>query len=151
MHPKLIVQEAEELLRQYKRANDNSPTEVAKLNMVIPICWSNPPPNRYKVNWDAAIDLKEKRIGIGVIIRDHRGLVFAAQSKTIRAAYDPTTVEAVASLYAIELSCDSRPKEVLLEGDSKTMVMALNDTDPSWCRYGQVIDDAKAMLNTFYG
>jgi hypothetical protein len=95
-----------------------------------------------------------QRIGIGVIIRDHRGLVFTAQSKTIRAAYDPTTAEAVAALYAIELSRDTGLKPE--EGAARR---GFEDSDfgTQWARsqlvsfYGQVIDDAKAVLNTFHG
>jgi hypothetical protein len=37
-------------------------------------------------------------IGIGVIIQDNLGRVFAAQSKTIQAMYDPNTAEAIAAL-----------------------------------------------------
>lgn len=150
-HPNIIVQEAEKLLRQYRRVNDNSSTQVADSNVASPVRWYSPLPEKYKANWDTAVDLKEKRIGIGVIIRDRRGMVFVALSKTIRAIYDPTTIEAVAALYAIELSRDTGLTKVLLEGDSNIVVMALNGMDPSWCRYGQVIDDAKAVLNTFHG
>ena len=38
---------------------------------------------RFKMNWDVALDTKNKCIGVGVIVRDHKGLIQAALSKTI--------------------------------------------------------------------
>lgn len=151
VHPKRLIQEAEELLSQFRRANENNLSQVAETTRTLQVRWTNPPPNSYKANWDAAKNLKEKRIGIGVIIRDNMGPVFAAQCKTIHAVYDPTTAEAVAALHALELSRDSGLQEVLLEGDSKIVVTALKDIDSNFCRYGQVIDDAKVVLKAFRG
>jgi hypothetical protein len=61
--------------------------------------WSAPPTDSLKANWDASINAKEKLVGIGVIIRDEHGLVFAALSKTVQAVFDPSTAEAVAALH----------------------------------------------------
>lgn len=145
-----MVQGAKELLIQFRRANENN-DQVVEINRSIQSRWKNPPPDSYKVNWDAALNSKEKRTGIGVIIQDNLGRVFAAQSKTIYALYDPTTAEAEGALYALELSRDSGLHEVMLEGDSKIVVIALTGMESNCCRYGQVIDDAKAVLNAFRG
>jgi hypothetical protein len=43
----------------------------------------------YKSNWDVAISMDRKCMGIGVIIRDESSFVFAAKSKTILAIFEP--------------------------------------------------------------
>jgi hypothetical protein len=36
----------------------------------------------YKVNWDATVDKKNGRIGLGIVVRDYEGVVLAEQSTT---------------------------------------------------------------------
>ena len=108
-----------------------------------------------------------------MVIRDNQGLVFAALSMTIQALsdpstaeaveaphavelscdtiqalYDPSTAEAVEALHAVELSCDSRLQQVILEGDSKNVVLALAAVDSSYSWYRQVVNDVKVVLRT---
>lgn len=51
------------------------------------------------INWDIAISSDRKCTGVGVIIRDDRGLVTAAKSKTISAVSDPVAGEALAASF----------------------------------------------------
>jgi hypothetical protein len=37
--------------------------------------WRPPPIGAYKINWDAALDSKAERIGIGIIVRDSKGKI----------------------------------------------------------------------------
>ena len=87
---------------------------------------AKPPPGFFKVNWD------------------DKGLVRAAQCKTIDAYFDPTTAEDVAALYAAELCRDLGVLDIFLEGDSMTMVKAI-ETNPSWSRNGQIVEDIKLV------
>jgi ribonuclease HI len=84
-----------------------------------------------------------------VIIRDNQGWVFAALSKTIQISLDPTMAEAAAALLAVEFSRDSGLQHVILEGDSKNVVLALSETNANLSRYGQIIEDAKVVLRGF--
>ncbi|KAL5833634.1 hypothetical protein ACOSQ3_017308 [Xanthoceras sorbifolium] len=45
--------------------------------------WEAPSPSWFKLNFDAAIDLPNKRIGIGVVIHDCKGGVFAAMASSL--------------------------------------------------------------------
>lgn len=42
------------------------------------ICWKPPVEDYVKVNWDAALNEKENRGGIGVVIRDNHGEVLVS-------------------------------------------------------------------------
>jgi hypothetical protein len=39
-------------------------------------------------------------------------------------------------------------QRIILEGDALEIVQALRNKDPSWSRYGQLIEDTKAKLNS---
>jgi ribonuclease HI len=57
--------------------------------------------------------------------------------------------EAASALLAVEFSRDSGFQHVILEGDSKNVVLALSETDANLSRYGQIIEDAKVVLRGF--
>jgi hypothetical protein len=54
------------------------------------------------------VDTKQKRLGIGVIIRDSKGFVIAAMSRMVNSLQDPEIAEAIGALRAVELSKDIR-------------------------------------------
>jgi ribonuclease HI len=102
-----------------------------------------------KVNWDAAIDISGKRMGMGIIARDHEGYVLASMCSIKQFIVDPAVAEAYAALKAVEFCCDLGLWNILLEGDALEIVNALLLDDPSWSRYGHLIDDTKLLLQRF--
>lgn len=52
---------------------------------------------KVKLNWDASLDRGSKKMGVGVIARDERGLVVAFMCTTIPFITDPSIAEAVAA------------------------------------------------------
>jgi hypothetical protein len=40
--------------------------------------WKPPPSGFYKINWDAGVDKQKGKLGIGFIVRDSQGKVYAA-------------------------------------------------------------------------
>jgi hypothetical protein len=93
--------------------------------------WRPPPQNTYKVNWDAALDSVNQRMGVGVIVRDHMGRVIAARSTTVEFSSEPVVAEAIAALHAAEFSRDLGLPKIILEGDSLQVVNAVQDTGPT--------------------
>ncbi|XP_059440309.1 uncharacterized protein LOC132172759 [Corylus avellana] len=59
--------------------------------------WHTPPVGVVKINWDAAVDKDGEKMGIGIIARDHNGLILAAQVASRQYITDPTTAEALAA------------------------------------------------------
>jgi ribonuclease HI len=53
--------------------------------------------------------------------------------------------------HAVEFCRDTGVRKVILEGDSKQVVRALEEKEQSSCTYGQVLDDAKIVLKGFIG
>jgi hypothetical protein len=62
-----------------------------------------PSSTRYlKVNWDAALNTHDGKMGYGLIVRDFSGKVFAAACFTTFSVLDPVVAEAYAALRAVE-------------------------------------------------
>jgi hypothetical protein len=82
-----------------------------------PVRWQDPPSGIYKTNWDAAIDKRTGRIGIGIIARNSQGRDLVARGLTLSSHADPSVAEAWVALYAVMLSKDSSLLDIILEGD----------------------------------
>jgi hypothetical protein len=56
-----------------------------------------------KINWDAAVDKAEGKMGIGVIVRDHEAEVLAALQASRLYVIDPATTALRVAIFAREL------------------------------------------------
>jgi len=72
--------------------------------------------------------------------------VLAAKAKVYPHIVDPATGEALGAWNAVLLRCQLNLADVILEGDSFTVVAALKRTDPCLTSYGNLIDEAKQGL-----
>jgi hypothetical protein len=102
MSPKLLVKTAEDQLEAFTSANQHIRTQGTGVRREHYIPWTKPPLGVIKVNWDAAVDGKQRRIGIGVIVRNHEGRATAMMSETMEYIHDPVTAEALAARRAVE-------------------------------------------------
>jgi hypothetical protein len=75
---------------EYKRANEQSNLLHNGNRNEQGGKWEAPTNGWYKANWDVALDSSSGRMGIGVIIRDDKGGVIAAMSKTREGLLEPT-------------------------------------------------------------
>ena len=94
-----LAQWTKNYLLEYQAANVSSP--MPPLDLVG--SWIPPLSPQYKVNVDGARFSSRKESGVGVIIRDNRGLIVDALSKKIDVPLGPLEIEAKAfkiSLYA---------------------------------------------------
>jgi ribonuclease HI len=67
---------------------------------------------------------------VGVIIRDGNGQVIATLCKTLMANLDPVKAKATAALKAVKFCRDVGCQDVILEGDSLSIVKAIASRDP---------------------
>ena len=84
--------------------------------------WQPPKPPWYKANMDGAVFSQQKEAGIGVVIRDHHGVVVAALSKKLKAPLGAIEVEAKAMKEAVNFAWEMGIRDCLFESDSLTMV-----------------------------
>jgi hypothetical protein len=101
-----------------------------------------------KINWDAALDVPQKRMGVGAVLRNEAGVVVAAMAKLIPIIVDPTKEKSVAAWQAVQFCCHLRHQRVVLEGDSLLVVLALRQDSSCWSGYGQLIEDVMIRLHS---
>ncbi|XP_042958163.1 uncharacterized protein LOC122293740 [Carya illinoinensis] len=108
--------------------------------------WKAPAKDQVKVNWDATLNIKEGRMGIGVVIRDENGDVMVSLCSQKRNVQDPLVAELQALRQAMKLCANLNITEVIFEGDALKVVRAVNNPESSWEWYGQVVKDIKEVL-----
>ncbi|KAF5477039.1 hypothetical protein F2P56_003718 [Juglans regia] len=108
--------------------------------------WIAPQLDVFKANWDAAIDKGNSRLGIGVIVRNSEGSVMASLCSSMDLILDPLLGEAVAARRASSFCVELGLQHIILEGDSLSVVKAIQHKEDSWSDTGLVIRDIKIML-----
>jgi hypothetical protein len=72
------------------------------------VVWQPPPANSVKINWDAVVDHKRGRIGLGCVVRDSGGSFLARRSSTKMISTDSTTAEALAAIQVVLLGKEAK-------------------------------------------
>jgi ribonuclease HI len=148
--PTHVVQRAADQLESAKKCGSGTRTtrqqERAPSGPRVSEKWKVPPWGFLKCNWDAALDVHGHMMGIGILVRDHEGMVVAAKCTTQRMINDPLNAETIAAWAA---ACFIRLKgfdKIILEGDSMGVVQSLTGDAQCWAQAGQLIDDTKRIL-----
>jgi hypothetical protein len=74
--------------------------------------------------------------------------VIVTLCKILMASLDPVTAEATIALHTVEFCRDVGCQDVILEGDSLSVVKAIFSREPTRHSYGQVIEDIKVVLRS---
>jgi ribonuclease HI len=138
-----LVRRARETLLEFHAAQDRGKQRSMQPNSTTVIKWKPPEVSRYKVNYDGAVFSDRNEAGIGVIIRNHRGEVMGALSQRIPYPHSVEAVEASAARSAIQFAKDSGFTNIDLEGDSTSIVEAIQLTTPCSTIYGNLIEDIR--------
>jgi ribonuclease HI len=85
-----------------------------------------------------------------VVIRDETGLCVAAMAIVIPHVLDPTTAEALGAWRAVVFCWDLGLSNFMLEGDSKTLVLGINEATRCLSRFGHIIDSIWNQLKSFH-
>ena len=107
--------------------------------------WSPPTENLYKANFDAALFEHLGFAGLGVVMRDDRGNVLAILSQKIALPQSVEMAEALAAKRALQLASEMSFLRVVVEGDCKRVVQALQAPGRSLTMYGHVIEDVRRI------
>ena len=94
---------AAEWLAEFVATQPTTPTRAVQISRIQR---KTQPPNSFKVNYDGAACSSSNCSGIGVVIRDHDGLVIASLAQNLCEAYKPMEIEAMAATRAIEFATD---------------------------------------------
>lgn len=109
-------------------------TEARKKNE---LSWNPPPEGWFKVNTDAAIQIQEQRMGLGILIRDLKGGFVAATMKTSKFYDNITYAEAEAINLGIEVAERAAIRSLVIESDcleavNQISIKTRNVSELSW-------------------
>jgi hypothetical protein len=96
------------------------------------------------------IDKTNMRMGLGAIVRNHKGDVIAEKSLTKLGNLKPVAAEALGALHVTEFSRDLDLRKIILKGNALPIVNAVKSSKRNWSRYEQLADDARGVLNRLH-
>uniref|UniRef100_A0ACD5VPV2 Uncharacterized protein n=1 Tax=Avena sativa TaxID=4498 RepID=A0ACD5VPV2_AVESA len=149
MHPRSIAEKVLAYIRMinlhlYKPTPSHGRETTASI-----LKWSPPPAGTVMVNVDAAMFNQSRRMGVGVVIRDHTGKCLAACSEHHEEVATPEIAEAVAMRRALIFVAEEGLANVIVSSDCLSLVnrvSALVD-DRSLC--GPITHDIRQMVRSF--
>lgn len=92
--------------------------------------WQPPPPNLIKVNWNAATNIKEGCIGIGIVARDCGGHVLGGKCMYFPMAVEAKIAEAMAAIHAVLFCKEVGFLDVIFESDALQVIREINSKPP---------------------
>ena len=105
---------------------DKLRTQTEILEGTTAVTWKAAPLGFLMANWDASIDSKRGRMGVGVTVRDHFGRVWASKCMVWEGFLDPTSTEAMGATKAALFCKELGMERIQLEGDAKLVIDAVN-------------------------
>ncbi|XP_040996078.1 uncharacterized protein LOC121242252 [Juglans microcarpa x Juglans regia] len=102
--------------------------------------------DKYELNFDATVDLKNRRIGIGIVVRDCNGEAMAAVCTRKDHVFSPFIAECLALKRSIELCKELGFWSVMMEGDAKGVIEAMLAEEKDVFENGQLIKDTKRLF-----
>ena len=141
-----ICREAGSLLQEFLQARE---VEQSPLRPQAIQRWQPPEPYYYKINFDAAVFQASNLAGVGVIARDNRGDPIGALTMPIPFRQSVTELEALACQRAVQFALEIGLNQVVIEGDSVTIIEALKNGSGQFASYGNVLDDIRSHLAGF--
>jgi ribonuclease HI len=148
LHPNTVVRRAQSALDEFGLVSSDQSRKQSMTTTQRIKHWCPPESGWVKVNWDAALDHEKGWMGYGAVVRDEHGLVVAAQCMTVWGRLDPTLAEAGAALKAILFSRSLGLRQVIFEGDTKTVVDGVNLLQDDWSSTGMLLEDIRTELKT---
>ncbi|KAF5468669.1 hypothetical protein F2P56_012808 [Juglans regia] len=144
----LKIDEVEMGLAEYKMAQDQLQTNQVRSNADRSVTkWEKPGGSVIKANWDAAVDAKNKCVGIGVVVRDSNGEILACLCSRFAHNSNPYVAEALSLRKAVTFCSEMGFSDVVLGGDSLIIVNATKSGEEIGAEYGCIIDDVRRIMN----
>jgi hypothetical protein len=75
--------------------------------------WRPPPPSNVKINFDAALDVQQGYVSVGLIAHDHIGLFLGARSLVHKLKVQAKIAESIAALGAVPFSKEAGFQDVI--------------------------------------
>ncbi|KAL5774840.1 hypothetical protein ACOSP7_012397 [Xanthoceras sorbifolium] len=88
-------------------------------------------------------------VGLGVVIRDSKGLVMLSSSRNLDACYSPNIAEAKAILFGMQLAIDSGLLPAVVESDSSSVISLINAKNSIFTDIGSILADIFDLRDSY--
>ncbi|KAK3189303.1 hypothetical protein Dsin_028864 [Dipteronia sinensis] len=95
--------------------------------------------------------MENTKVGVGLVIRNHSGVVMAAGLQYINASFSLMIAEAVAVLCGIDLAVEKGMLPIVIETDALSVVNLIRAGCPISSDIGMMIGDVIARLQNIIG
>ena len=114
-----------------------------------PSLWKPPPLGCYKVNVDGAVFKDRGHCGIGVVVRNDKGQIMGALSKIFPYPLGALGIEAKATEVGTTFAWELGLREIILEADSQTVMVAIANHDSGPIQFQNLIAGIKSWKSMF--
>ncbi|XP_042950360.1 14.7 kDa ribonuclease H-like protein [Carya illinoinensis] len=101
-----------------------------------------------KVNWDASMDLKGKRMGIGIMIRDEQGEAMVTVCDQKPNVIEATVAESIALRKAAEICAELNIQRATFEGDAKIVILVVNGDEDACFNFSPIVEDIRFYFSS---
>jgi ribonuclease HI len=148
LHPTRVVRYAKEQINNFEVAVASRELvgRTALETMEVVPRWEKPAEDVIKINWEASVDGRQTRIGVGMVARDHAGHVLAILCDLKVAVTDPKGTEMLAVWQAVELCLQMGWQKIALEGDASEVVKSILNEESRGGRPGHIAQELTERL-----
>ena len=145
-HPTRLLGDAHSSLNDFQKIHSSGSNGETTARITEEMKWSSPPSNMVKLNWDAGMNVKEGRVGLGFIIRDTYGNCLAVRSMSLELQTDAPMAEAYVAVYALMFCKELGHTNIIFEGNALNVIKAIEAEGPCLSSYGHLIKCIKREL-----
>jgi hypothetical protein len=114
-----------------------------------PVRWSPPPPGSVLINVDAAVFSNFRKVGVGILIRNHTGDCLVACTEPLKGIVSPELAESWALHCAVSLARDEGLVSVVFASDCLSLVQRITSSTNDRSEVGAVVGDIKRLTTSF--
>lgn len=111
--------------------------------------WSPSPAESVFINVDAAIFSHTERMGIGVVIRNHLGLVLAASRRFVDHVDNPELGEVIAMRHALIFAEETGFQKIIVASDCASLINKVKSHEIDRSCTGAIVFDIKSKAPKF--
>lgn len=145
--PQQLFCEANMSIDDFRRVTTADLATRSAIHTASPLIWQTPPTCMYKINLVAAVDKKNGRIRLGIVVQDYEEMILVARSTTKEFLVELVVTETLATFHARELCREIGFPNIILKRDVLQIINAVKTTDSNWNKFGHIIEEIKYKLS----
>ncbi|KAK0601413.1 hypothetical protein LWI29_024060 [Acer saccharum] len=135
---------------EIRRVQPNGEKDVVnngRSSEVVEACWRPPDHGMLKINYDARMDKRRRRVGFGIIVRDEVGKVLRCWAQGCEANYDIDSANAMAIYKGLMVGRDMGLVNFTVESDSEVVIKHIVNGDNSDVVHGSILDSIQGLVS----